>query len=277
MVVVMFERFTELARRVLFFARYEAMHLGSPAIETHHVVLGLLREPDRVLRSLLPARSDITALREEIAVLKPARDGSGGSADLPLAATTRHTLVHAAADAKGLRHKHIGTEHILLALVREPGSFAGALLARHGVTRERVLNEIARQPFEPGAPAARDRASLHMLVDTLPPVQLEQALRALHFLQSEVAEEQVERLVEFVEQRKAEPPPVGMGGGWRTYSFSREEDGAQVIETHRFYHGHEVLLIERLSLNQEGSTLTYAQEIKGPKKELQHTIDFDVC
>jgi ATP-dependent Clp protease ATP-binding subunit ClpC len=62
----MFERYTEKARRVIFFARYEASQDGSPYIETEHLLLGLLRE-DHMLAKWFPAESDISAgIRTEI-------------------------------------------------------------------------------------------------------------------------------------------------------------------------------------------------------------------
>jgi ATP-dependent Clp protease ATP-binding subunit ClpC len=57
---------------------------------------------------------------------------------------------------------------------------------------------------------------------------------------------------------------------------SGKEGGAEVSETHHSFHGHEIILIERLSLSKDGKTISYAQEIKGPGKSVRHTVDFDV-
>ena len=60
------------------------------------------------------------------------------------------------------------------------------------------------------------------------------------------------------------------------YSSGRFEDGATVIETHRFYHGHEITIIERLRMSEDGKTLVYSQEIEGLKQQQHYQIDFDL-
>jgi len=79
----MFERYTEKARRVIFFARYEASQFGSPYIETEHILLGLLRENRalvaRVLRSI-----NYNSAREQIVANSPIAQKTSVSVDLPL-------------------------------------------------------------------------------------------------------------------------------------------------------------------------------------------------
>jgi ATP-dependent Clp protease ATP-binding subunit ClpC len=62
----MFERYTEKARRVIFFARYEASQFGSPYIETEHLLLGLLRENHVIAAKFLPAESSVEVIRQKV-------------------------------------------------------------------------------------------------------------------------------------------------------------------------------------------------------------------
>ncbi len=82
----MFERYTEKARRVIFFARYEASQFGAPAIEPEHLLLGLMRE-DKTLtaRFLARAQTSLEAIRKEIEGRAPLREKISTSVELPLA------------------------------------------------------------------------------------------------------------------------------------------------------------------------------------------------
>ena len=131
----MFERYTEKARRVIFFARFEASAFGSPYIETEHMLLGLLREDKAIARRVIP---DLSAerIRQEIEKATIIRPPTSTSVDLPLSNECKRVLTYAAEEAEGLSHKHIGTEHLLLGLMCEENSSAARLLREHGVTLE---------------------------------------------------------------------------------------------------------------------------------------------
>src|ERR1700737_1732267 len=122
----MFERFTEKARRVIFFARYEASHYGSPEIETEHLLLGLLREEKSVRLWIPKAQSEI--IRQRIDAATETRPSTPTNVDLPLSTEARRVLVSAAEEAERLANKNIGTEHLLLALIDEDKCFASRLL-----------------------------------------------------------------------------------------------------------------------------------------------------
>jgi ATP-dependent Clp protease ATP-binding subunit ClpC len=113
----MFERYTEKARRTIFFARYEACQLGSPYIETEHLLLGLLRE-NRGLVRLLAVGGDET-IRKQIETHMVTRQKVSTSDDLPLSDESKRVLAYGAEEADSLGHTHIGTEHLFLALFRE--------------------------------------------------------------------------------------------------------------------------------------------------------------
>ena len=128
----MFERYTEKARRVIFFARYEASMFGSPCIETEHLLLGLLRESP-ALSSVIPSMAAISAIREEIERRTTPREKTPTSVDLPLSDESQRVLACAAEEAERFKHKHIGSEHLLLGLLREKGSLAAQLLSSRGL------------------------------------------------------------------------------------------------------------------------------------------------
>jgi quinol monooxygenase YgiN len=146
----MFERYTERARRVLFFARYEASQLGSTAIETEHVLLGLLRE-GKGLASRILDQSHVDAMAVHVEVYDAAvnRPRIATSVEIPIGRQAKAVLEHAAYEANELRDVHIGTEHLLLGLLHEPESAGGAILARAGLRLTPVRALIAS--FRPGA------------------------------------------------------------------------------------------------------------------------------
>ena len=129
----MFERYTERARRVIFFARYEASQLGSGAIETEHLLLGLIRE-GKGLTSRLFAKSHLSMdqIRKDVEGRSPYREKVSTSLEIPLSPECKRVLAHAADEAERMRHNYIGTEHILLGLMREERSVAAAHPRREG-------------------------------------------------------------------------------------------------------------------------------------------------
>lgn len=126
----MFERYTEKARRVIFFARYEASEFGSPVIDTEHLLLGLVREEKLVCFRWVPkAQPDAIRAAVETWVQRQAKIPT--SVDLPLSKASKSILEYAKEEADRLNHKHIGTEHLLLGLLREDCR-AAALLKELG-------------------------------------------------------------------------------------------------------------------------------------------------
>src|SRR4051812_3016394 len=142
----MFERCTEKARRVIFFARYEASQFGAPAIEPEHLLLGLMRE-DKTLtaRFLARAQTSLEAIRKEIEGRAPLREKISTSVELPLAPETKRVLAFAHEESDRLQHRHIGTEHLLLGLLREERSMAAEILYDRGLRVNAVREEVSRQ------------------------------------------------------------------------------------------------------------------------------------
>jgi ATP-dependent Clp protease ATP-binding subunit ClpA len=144
----MFERYSEKARRVIFFARYEASQFGSPLIEPHHLLLGLLRESWDVVEPFLKSRDRGLAIFKEIEQRFSRQAPIATSVDLPLSHESKRVLAYAAEEAERLRHRHIGALHLLLGLLREQGSVAAEILRRHGLELD-ALREASAGP-EPG-------------------------------------------------------------------------------------------------------------------------------
>jgi ATP-dependent Clp protease ATP-binding subunit ClpC len=144
----MFERYTEKARRVIFFARYEASQFGSPYIETEHLLLGLLREDKPLANRFLRSQANIESIRKQIEAQTTVREKVSTSVDLPLSTECKHVLAYAAEEAERLGHKHIGTEHLLLGLLREEKCFAAEILHERGLRLNQVRDEIARASSE---------------------------------------------------------------------------------------------------------------------------------
>src|ERR1700755_2579544 len=144
----MFERYTEKARRVIFFARYEASQFGSPYIETEHLLLGLLREDKALANRFLRSHAAIESIRKQIEAHTTVREKVSTSVDLPLSHECKRVLAYGAEEAERLNHKHIGTEHLLLGLLREEKRFAAEILHERGLRLSQVREEIQRSSSE---------------------------------------------------------------------------------------------------------------------------------
>jgi ATP-dependent Clp protease ATP-binding subunit ClpC len=141
----MFERYTERARRVIFFARYEASQLGSNSIETEHLLLGLIRE-GKGLTSRIFSKSHLSmeTIRKEIEGRALYRDKVSTSVDIPLAPESKRVLGYASEEAERMLHNYIGTEHILLGLMREEKSVAAGILGEKGMRLVTVREDIVQ-------------------------------------------------------------------------------------------------------------------------------------
>src|SRR5688572_32355385 len=106
----MFERYTERARRVIFFARYEASQLGSNSIETEHLLLGLIRE-GKGLTSRIFSKSHLSmeSIRKEIEGRALYRDKVSTSVDIPLSPESKRVLGYASEEARS-EERRVGKE-----------------------------------------------------------------------------------------------------------------------------------------------------------------------
>ena len=144
----MFERYTEKARRVIFFARYEASQYGSPYIETEHLLLGLMREDKALANRFLRSHGSIESIRKEIESRITIRERISTSVEVPLSQECKRILNFAAEEAERLGHKHVGTEHLLLGILREEKCFGAEILHERGLRLSALREELARSAGE---------------------------------------------------------------------------------------------------------------------------------
>src|SRR5271154_532803 len=143
-----FERYTEKARRVIFFARYEASQYGSPYIETEHLLLGLMREDKALANRFLRSHGSIEAIRKEIEQRITIRERISTSVEVPLSQESKRILNFATEEAERLGHKHVGTEHLLLGILREEKCFGAEILQERGLRLSALREELARSSGE---------------------------------------------------------------------------------------------------------------------------------
>lgn len=145
----MFERYTEKARRVIFFARFEASHYGSPYIETEHLLLGLLREDRPLTKRFLGEVGAETTIRAEIEKHIVPRERIPTSVEMPLAEDCKKVLNKAAEEADRLAQRYVGTEHLFVGLLHVESSLAAQILQARGLRLTTLREEAAKaQSFE---------------------------------------------------------------------------------------------------------------------------------
>jgi ATP-dependent Clp protease ATP-binding subunit ClpA len=151
----MFERYTEAAHLAFFEAAFQAFECGSSSIETEHLLGGLLRTDPTIaqrypgLRGVTPAAGKDSE-KEPEAVLQPAPHR-----DLPLSIESTRALAYAAEESERVGVRHIGTEHLLLGLLREETSHAARTLRERGLELAGLREEIVRMQISQAGAATR--------------------------------------------------------------------------------------------------------------------------
>lgn len=136
----MFERYRQDARRAIFFARWEAQQSGSVYIEPEHLLLGLTHEADAKANQLFSLTAHTENFRKQL--MPHSSTKHSASEDLPLSNAGKRVLAYAAEEAYKLASKPIGTEHLLLGLLREKKSDVPAALAAAGINLHSARNRI---------------------------------------------------------------------------------------------------------------------------------------
>jgi ATP-dependent Clp protease ATP-binding subunit ClpC len=140
----MFNRFTERARKILVLAKEEARRFNHDYIGTEHVLLGLIREGEGVACAVLQNLGiDLERLRIEIEKLVSPGSSASVLGDIPFTPRAKKALELAAEEARSLGHNYIGTEHILLGLIREGEGLASQVLSSLGVDLKKIKDEIS--------------------------------------------------------------------------------------------------------------------------------------
>ena len=139
----MSEHYTEQARRALFFARYEAFELGSPFIETEHLLLALFRdEKSLTARVFERARLSLDGIRQEVKARTARHGRMSAASELPLSDDAKRVIEYASQEAARLLHERVGTEHLLLGLLREHHGLAAIILTEQGLQLAEVRDQI---------------------------------------------------------------------------------------------------------------------------------------
>ena len=143
----MFEKYNEKARRALFFARYEASKLGSRVIESEHVLLGILREGEESVNELFQ-RFEVRPeeIRREIEGERVFVERISSTAELPLSEESKKILAYASHEAESMLHSSVGSEHLLIGILRVESSLAARILKQQGV--EMVANRLIGQAIK---------------------------------------------------------------------------------------------------------------------------------
>jgi uncharacterized protein (TIGR03435 family) len=146
----MFEGFTEQARCVLFFARYEAGQLGHASVESEALLLGWLREPAGVAGQLVAQPGiSLETLRNALKDSARRRAGVSPPDENGLGIEARRIVQFAAQEADRLIHNNIDAEHLLLGILRDEGSAAASILNAHGLRLNEVRDRIVLLRADP--------------------------------------------------------------------------------------------------------------------------------
>jgi hypothetical protein len=143
----MFERYTERARRVIFFARYEASQFGSMTIESEHLLLGLIREYADLIHRFAPGAPPVQDILKEVTAHLTVREKVPTSIDMPLSNECKRILAYSAEEAERLADRLIGAEHLLLGMLREENCLAAKVLYQLGLKPGVIRDELARHPM----------------------------------------------------------------------------------------------------------------------------------
>lgn len=144
----MFPNFSAKARQVIMYARLEAGAYGAAAIESEHLLLGLVRADMNLINRFYSNRAALSSLFKAIETSTVKREQIAPNIELPLSAESQKILDFAAAEAEQLASKQVGSEHVLLALLHEEDSLAARILRESGFDYSLVrLNTIGGENY----------------------------------------------------------------------------------------------------------------------------------
>ncbi len=166
----MFERFTERARKVIILAREEAIRLGHNFVGTEHLLLGLVREGDGLAMAILKKLTvNLSTLKGEVEKIVSVGTQVSPAGEVPFTPQAKKVLEYAISEARSMGHNYIGTEHLLLGLVREGEGIASLVLRDVGVTvaaakaqAQELLGEQATKAAGTGRTPALDEFGVEL-------------------------------------------------------------------------------------------------------------------
>src|SRR6266516_7139241 len=141
----MHDKFTERVRKVMYLAREEAARLQHDYIGTEHLLLGVIREGEGIAATVLNNLGlDLDRIRQEVENMVSAAGGTMTIGEIPFTPRAKRVLELAVEEARSLGHNYVGTEHLLLGLIREGEGVAAKVLLELGVDRKRVREETLK-------------------------------------------------------------------------------------------------------------------------------------
>src|SRR6202171_2877583 len=210
----MFEKYNEKARRALFFARYEASKLGSRVIESEHILLGVLREGEEIIKEIF-SRFNVKPeqIRREVEGDRLFVDRISSSAELPLSEESKKILAYAAHEAESMLHQYVGTEHLLIGILRVESSTAARILTSKGLNvygvREETISILKERE------ADKQKKELPFLAEYAR--DLTQMAHQAQFDPLIGREKEVERIIQILSRRtKNNPVLIGEPGVGKT-------------------------------------------------------------
>src|SRR3990172_3620623 len=212
-----FEKFTERARRVLTLAQEEAQRFNHNYISTEHMLLGLVREGDGVAAKVLANMGvDLNKVRSAVEFIIGKGDRAVGG-EMGLTPRAKKVIELAVDEARRMNHHYIGTEHLLLGLIREGEGIAASVLESLGVNLDRVraeVNRILSQSMPTSHSGARPTRT--PTLDQLG-IDLTAAARAGKLDPVIGRHKEIERGVQILSRRtKNHPVLIGQPGGGKT-------------------------------------------------------------
>jgi ATP-dependent Clp protease ATP-binding subunit ClpC len=140
-----FEAYSPKARRAIFHARQEAVELGSPYIESEHLLLGLMEEGEEFLELFFGSKEAAATVRGEVEANSRVREKAAAETDLPLSNECKRALAYGAEEAERHAKEQISVEHLLFGLLREIGSFGSQMMIERGADPDRIRAVLAGQ------------------------------------------------------------------------------------------------------------------------------------
>jgi len=179
----MFERYTEAARRALFFARYEASVLGGRTIEAEHLLLRLIRDGRGAVSEAFAGAglSDCDA-RAEIEAQLGVRERVPTSVEIPFSDAMQRILRYTKEQADALEHREIDREHLLLGILTDGSSLVARMLKTHGITAESFRDRLS-----PASRVIADRDRRDVSTDSKEPLGAIAVLDRIRMLVNELA------------------------------------------------------------------------------------------
>ena len=146
----MYERYTENARRAISLARNEAVGAGSPEIDTLHLLLGIITA-DRALLGSLLGMPLVDLIQEQILLKSKRAAPASKPPEPPFTSECNRILKHAEEQAESLHSANVGSEHLLLGVLCEPGSMAGKILKKQGLELGTLRQKLGGEAAAPAS------------------------------------------------------------------------------------------------------------------------------